>query len=104
MIGAHVTRGSGNARESVIVDAFAAEGLRPIRWSNAPGDTYATHEHGYDKVLYCLRGSIAFRLDGGAVELGPGDRLDIDAGKPHAAVVGEDGVECIEAARPEIGG
>ena len=27
------------------------EGLEPGAWSNGPGDTYARHDHGYDKVI-----------------------------------------------------
>lgn len=80
-------------------ERLAAEGLSPHAWSNGPRDTYGRHEHGYHKVLYCVRGSIVFHMDGGDVELGPGDRLDIPAGTPHAATVGPHGVECLEASR-----
>jgi len=34
------------------------QGLSPYSWSNGPGDTYAVHSHSYEKVLYCVRGSI----------------------------------------------
>jgi quercetin dioxygenase-like cupin family protein len=82
-----------------IEERFAAEGLRPHSWSNGPGDTYDWHSHGYHKVLYCLHGSIVFHLREGDRELHPGDRLDVPAGTEHAATVGPDGVECMEAAR-----
>jgi quercetin dioxygenase-like cupin family protein len=77
------------------------EGLRPRRWSNGPGDRYATHEHPYHKVLYCVGGSITFEIvaTGERLTLRPGDRLDLPPGTAHAAVVGPDGVVCIEAAR-----
>lgn len=88
-----------------MLDAFAREGLTPHRWANGAGDVYAPHSHSYHKVLYCLRGSIVFRMtatgaaDGREIGLQPGDRLDIEAGTEHGAVVGPRGVECIEAAR-----
>ena len=68
-------------------------------WSNDPDDTYATHEHSYDKLLVCLRGSITFTLPatGATVELAAGDRLALPAETAHAARVGPDGVECAEA-------
>ena len=72
--------------------------LTPRMWGNAPGDTYDWHAHEYHKVLYCVSGSIVFHTDDGDVELGPGDRLDVEPGTRHAATVGPDGVECIEAA------
>jgi quercetin dioxygenase-like cupin family protein len=51
-------------------------------------------------VLYCLAGSIAFRLEESAevIELGPGDRLDIEPGTVHSATVGATGVRCAEGA------
>ena len=67
-------------------------------WSNGPGTVYGSHSHSYRKILYCLRGSIRFDLtnSGESIELEPGDRLELAAGTPHAAVVGPDGVTCIE--------
>jgi hypothetical protein len=80
--------------------AFAAEGCSPPRpWSNRPGDTYATHRHGYHKVLFCLSGSIVFHTDNGNVALHAGDRLDLEPNTDHSAIVGPDGVECVEASR-----
>jgi len=101
---AMVTRWAGDARptEEAIRRLYAAEGLQPYRWSNAPGDTYAPHSHGYDKALYCVSGSITFGLpaSGERVELRPGDRLDLPAGVAHDAIVGPSGVVCLEAHRP----
>ncbi len=71
--------------------------LAPQRWANSPGDTYSKHSHGYHKVLFCARGSITFHTEEGDFELHPGDRLDVEPGTEHAATVGPEGVECIEA-------
>jgi quercetin dioxygenase-like cupin family protein len=70
-------------------------------WSNGPGDRYAAHVHSYDKVLYCVAGSITFVLEDEArnLELGPGDRMLMPAGTRHSALVGEGGVTCIEGRR-----
>ena len=81
-----------------------AEGLDPGGWSNGPGDRYAAHEHGYDKVIVVERGSIRFGLPATgarpAVDLTAGDRLELPAGTRHDAVVGPDGVACLEAHLP----
>jgi len=76
------------------------ERLSPGWWSNGPGDRYAAHSHTYHKVLYCARGSIRFTLEatGESIDLAPGDRLDLPPGTPHSAVVGPEGVTCVEAA------
>ena len=31
-------------------------------WSNGPGDRYAAHSHSFEKILYCVSGSITFTL------------------------------------------
>jgi quercetin dioxygenase-like cupin family protein len=70
-------------------------------WSNGPGDRYAAHSHGYEKVLYCVDGSITFVLDGKdeRLELQAGDRMVLPAGTVHSAVVGDGGCTCIEGRR-----
>lgn len=79
-----------------------AEGLAAAPWSNGPGDRYPVHEHGYDKVIACASGSIAFGLPDRSttVELEPGDRLELPAGTRHDARVGGNGVTCLEAHLP----
>lgn len=76
-----------------------AEGLEPSGWANGPNDRYAAHDHPYDKVIAVERGSIRFGLPGSheAIVLVAGDRLDLPAGTIHEAVVGPDGVACLEA-------
>ena len=80
-------------------ERLRAEGLAPQSWSNGPGDRYGTHEHGYDKVIVCDAGSIAFGLpaSGTTIELREGDRLELPAGTSHDARVGPRGVTCLEA-------
>ena len=74
----------------------------PITWSNGPGDRYGAHDHGYDKVIDVVRGSIDFGLpaSGETVALVEGDRLELPAGTSHDARVGPDGVTCEESHRP----
>ncbi len=76
-----------------------SEGLRFYAWSNGPHDVYEAHSHTYDKVIYCVSGSITFGSPGQdrQVTLHPGDRLDLPAGTVHDAVVGSEGVVCLEA-------
>lgn len=76
------------------------EGLEPGTWSNGPGDRYAAHEHGYDKVIVVAAGSIRFGSDTGAFDLAEGDRLELLAGTSHDALVGPSGVTCLEAHLP----
>lgn len=92
--------------EGLVAGQLAAwlrsEGLDPSGWGNRPGDTYAPHRHGYDKVLVATAGSITFHLIDldRDVTLAAGDRLDLPAGTTHGATVGSGGVRCLEAHLP----
>ncbi len=85
-----------------LVARLRSDGLDPGAWGNAPGDTYAAHSHGYDKVLVATSGSITFHLVdlGRDVELSAGERLELPANTSHAATVGDRGVRCLEAHLP----
>ena len=50
------------------------------------------------KVIYVIGGSITFGLPqtGNRVALQAGDRLDLPAGVVHHAIVGEQGVLCLQ--------
>jgi quercetin dioxygenase-like cupin family protein len=87
--------------ETAIRKILDAEGLRPYRWSNSPGDVYGAHSHTFHKVIYVVQGSITFGLPdiGDKIKLYAGDRLDLPAGVSHNAVVGNEGVVCLEAHR-----
>ena len=87
--------------EALLRSILADEDLHPYVWSNGPGDVYGAHDHSYHKVIYVVRGSITFGLldAGDKVTLNSGDRLELPAGVRHDAVVGPQGVACLEAHR-----
>lgn len=78
--------------------SMTEEGLSPYAWSNGPHDVYAAHSHSFNKVIYVVSGSITFGLPEleRNVTLFPGDRLDLPKGTVHDALVGKDGVVCLE--------
>lgn len=85
--------------QSTLWRLMSDEGLSPYSWSNGPHDTYAPHSHSYNKVIYVVQGSITFGLPqlDKQLTLQVGDRLDLPAGIVHGAVVGAQGVVCLEA-------
>ena len=73
-------------------------GLSPTRWSSGPRAVYGVHGHRYGKILVVASGSITFTIDGKrTVTMHPGDRLQLPPHTPHSAVVGREGVVCLEA-------
>lgn len=94
-------------QERELRERMQQDGLSPYAWSNGPGESYAVHSHSYQKVLYCVRGSIRFVLPDQsddadtprAIDLAPGDCMILPAGVRHSAYVGGQGVTCLEAPR-----
>ncbi len=87
--------------EDRIREIFQEEGLTPHRWQNDPGHIYQAHKHDYHKIVFVVSGSIVFGfpVDNEPTTLIPGHRLDLPAGVIHNAVVGDEGVVCLEAHR-----
>jgi len=85
-----------------LMTALRREAVSCYSWSNGPHDRYAAHSHSYDKILYCVDGSITFMLEreGKRLELKPGDRMVLPAGTVHSAIVGPGGCTCVEGQRP----
>ena len=83
------------------MDKLRSEASGCYSWSNGPGERYAPHSHGYEKVLYCVDGSITFVLEdeGKQLVLKPGDRMVLPTATVHSAVVGPSGCTCIEGHR-----
>lgn len=75
------------------------EGLRPARWSNGPDAVYGLHDHPYGKIVVVESGSITFTIEPGqrVIAMKRGDRLEVPPRTPHSAVVGSEGVVCLEA-------
>lgn len=93
--------GSGAPDPGAIEAELRREARDVYAWSNAPGDTYGEHEHGYTKLLYCTEGSIDFVLANGArVAMRPGDRLVLPPRTRHSALVGPKGCACVEGKLP----
>jgi len=91
--------GSAPPTQSSLWRLMTDEGLSPYTWSNGPHDSYSAHSHSYDKVIYVLQGSITFGLPELAQKLAlkAGDRMDLPANIVHDAIVGPQGVVCLEA-------
>jgi len=75
-----------------LIAQLRSEGLTVAEWSDPPDTAYDTHAHTYREVRVVLRGEITFVIGDGEVRLGPGGRIDLDAGQAHAARVGAEGV------------
>ena len=88
--------------EAQLVQQLVLQGLSPTRWSNEPAAVYGMHDHVYGKVLVVVSGSITFTMTSPhrIVSMKPGDRLELLPHTPHSALVGPDGVVCLEAHVP----
>lgn len=80
---------------------IAEKGLSGYRWSNLPGDVYGSHSHAFHKIIFVIQGSITFGLplEEMQISLNAGDRLDLARDTVHDAIVGPQGVVCLEIHR-----
>ena len=85
--------------EEELREILTEQQLRVYHWSNDSNDVYPGHTHGYHKIIYVVNGSINFDFPTRhqSITLRPGDRLEVPAGVRHSAVVGAEGVACLEA-------
>ena len=85
--------------EEELRNSLIEQELVVFDWSGSPQGILDGHTHGYHKVLLVVSGSIKFEFPTRhkSLNLNPGDRLDLPAGVRHNAVVGADGVKCLEA-------
>lgn len=85
--------------EEELREFLAHQEMKVYRWSSEPEDVLSGHTHGYHKILYVVEGSIKFDFPvrHKTINLKVGDRLDLPAGTRHSAVVGPEGVTCLES-------
>jgi len=70
-------------REELLDEGF--HGIHTFR--DAPGTTYAEHQHDYIEVRWVLKGELIFGVGGKEYHLKPGDRIDMPAHLLHDAKV-----------------
>ena len=96
----NVERWSGGSplSEADVLRLIADKGFSGYRWSNHPGDVYGAHSHAFFKIIFVIQGSITFGLPQEEIQisLNAGARLDLARGTIHDAIVGAQGVVCLE--------
>ena len=63
------------------------EGMVTAWWSDVPGTRMPLHAHAFPETRWVLEGYLRVTVENEAVELGPGDRLDLPAGLLHETEV-----------------
>ena len=91
-------RGGHHPTLEKITQRMREERLRPYVWVNAPNYRYPVRSHGYDKVLYCVQGSLEIMLPvtRQRITLQAGDRIELPRGVRYGVIVGPLGAQCVE--------
>ena len=77
-----------------------AAGYLVARYVHPAGTTFPEHSHGLDKVDAVVSGRFRMVVAGHFAILGPGDWVEVPRGVHHtAAVVGDEPVVCLDAAK-----
>ena len=83
----HWDPGIGPLQVATVRRALEREGMVTAWWSDVPGTTVPVHAHTFPETRWVVEGFLRVTAESDAVELGPGDRLDLPAGLPHASEV-----------------
>ena len=63
------------------------EGMVTAWWSDVPGARLPLHAHAFPETRWVVEGYLRITAGSDAVDLGPGDRLDLPANLQHATEV-----------------
>ena len=77
----------GPLQLSTLRAALEREGMITAWWSDVPGTMIPMHSHHFPETRWVLSGYLRVTASETVFELGPGDRLDLPAGTPHASEV-----------------
>ena len=77
-------------RESLENDGFAISEV-----THAAGKFNDKHAHEFTARVMCLEGSITIATDDGSTTCGPGDFIEMKAGREHTERVGENGARLL---------
>lgn len=67
--------------------ALEREGMVTAWWSDLPGARMAEHAHAFPETRWVVEGFLRVTVGAEAVDLGPGDRLDLPPNLPHTMEV-----------------
>ena len=67
--------------------ALEREGMITAWWSDVPGARMPLHTHAFPETRWVVEGYLRVTTGTDAVDLGPGDRLDLPPNLPHAIEV-----------------
>lgn len=91
----------GEVTERRLRRAMEHEGFEVAVFAYRPGTVFDWHSHAEEKCDAVVEGSLRIEVEGGgAIDLGPGDRLYLAAGTRHRAeVVGRSTVVSLDGTR-----
>jgi quercetin dioxygenase-like cupin family protein len=91
----------GELSERRLMRAMEHDGYEVAVYTYPPGTRFDWHEHGQDKCDGVLEGALRIEIEGGeAFDLGPGDRLFLQARTRHRAeVIGAKSVLSLDGTR-----
>ena len=78
---------TGPLQLSTLRQALHREGMVTAWWSDVPGARTSAHVHPFPETRWVLSGFLKVTVGGEALELGPGDRLDLPPGTRHLTEV-----------------
>ena len=77
----------GPLQVATLRQALEREGMVTAWWSDVPGTKVPLHVHSFPETRWVVEGYLRVTAESEAIELGPGDRIDLPPNTPHATEV-----------------
>jgi quercetin dioxygenase-like cupin family protein len=77
----------GPLQVATLRQVLEREGMVTAWWSDMPGSKLPTHTHAFPETRWVVEGYLRVTAGNEAVDLGPGDRLDLPPNLAHATEV-----------------
>ena len=79
--------GIGPLQVATVRRVLEGEGMVTAWWSDVPGSKLAVHAHAFPETRWVVEGYLRVTAGNEAIDLGPGDRLDLPPNLAHATEV-----------------
>jgi len=77
----------GPLQVATLRQALEREGMVTAWWSDVPGATLPLHAHAFPETRWIVEGYLRITAGNEAIDLGPGDRIDLPPNLPHTTEV-----------------
>jgi quercetin dioxygenase-like cupin family protein len=103
MLGSWQNLTAPNAQKILEEEVISTQQLMVVRCVYRPGSDFAAHAHSQEQITIVEDGTLAFKVNGDEITVGPGQMISVFPGVLHASrAVGADPVKALNIFHPPV--